>query len=54
MTKRLKHHKEARDGGRFLALSHSVIDSPAYRGLSYPAKALMRIKCLKIIKLRVD
>jgi hypothetical protein len=41
MTKRLKHQKEARDGGRFLALPHSVIDSPAYRGLSYPAKALL-------------
>ncbi|MGV0999407.1 MAG: hypothetical protein ACOYBQ_08795 [Fluviibacter sp.] len=29
-----------RDGGRFIALPHSVLESPAYLDLSYPARAL--------------
>lgn len=31
----------SRDSGPFVALPHSVLDSPAYRALSYPARALL-------------
>lgn len=38
---RRKHAKASRDQGGFVALPHIVIDSPAYRALSYPARALL-------------
>ena len=38
---RTKRKGNARDGGRFLALPHAVIQSPAYRRLSVYARALL-------------
>jgi hypothetical protein len=40
MAKRSKS-KQDRDGGRFLALPHVVLESPGYRQLSYTARALL-------------
>ncbi len=36
-----KGHDTSRDSGPFVALPWSVLDSPAYIGLSHPAKALL-------------
>ncbi|MBC7703394.1 MAG: hypothetical protein H7274_05555, partial [Rhodoferax sp.] len=36
-----KRSKDKRDGDRYLALPHVVIDSPSYRELGYPARALL-------------
>jgi hypothetical protein len=36
-----KGHDNTRDSGPFVALPWSVLDSPAYIGLSHPAKALL-------------
>jgi hypothetical protein len=36
-----KGHDNSRDSGPFVALPWSVLDSPAYIGLSHPAKALL-------------
>jgi hypothetical protein len=42
---RRKHAKGSRDQGGFVALPHVVIDSHAYRALSYPARALLIDLC---------
>lgn len=41
MAKSYKQSKAKRDGDRYLALPHVVIDSPSYRALGYPARALL-------------
>lgn len=41
MAKSYKRSKDKRDGDRYLALPHVVIDSPSYRELGYPARALL-------------
>ena len=41
MAKSYKGSKDKRDGDRYLALPHVVIDSPSYRELGYPARALL-------------
>lgn len=41
MSKTYKRSKAKRDGDRYLALPHVVIDSPSYRALGYPARALL-------------
>lgn len=38
---RAKHKRTGRDGVRFLALPHTVMDSPAFLGLSAPAVRLL-------------
>lgn len=39
--KNYKANKAKRDGGRFIAFPHVVIDSPSYRALGYAARALL-------------
>ncbi len=41
MAKSYKASKSKRDGDRYLALPHVVIDSPSYRALGYAARALL-------------
>jgi hypothetical protein len=41
MAKNFKRSKAKRDGHQYLALPHIVIDSPSYRELGYPARALL-------------
>ena len=41
MAKSYKQSKAKRDGDRYLALPHVVIDSPGYRALGHPARALL-------------
>ena len=41
MAKSYKGSKGKRDGDRYLALPHVVIDSPSYRELGYPARSLL-------------
>lgn len=41
IAKRKSKAGENRDGTSFLALPHCVLDSEAYRRLSYPAKSLL-------------
>ena len=41
MAKAFKRSKEKRDGDRYIALPHVVIDSPSYRQLGYAARALL-------------
>jgi hypothetical protein len=41
VAKSYKASKSKRDGDRYLALPHVVIDSPSYRALSHPARALL-------------
>ena len=41
MSKSYKRSKDKRDGDRYIALPHIVIDSPSYRELGYPARALL-------------
>jgi hypothetical protein len=41
MAKSFKANKTKRDGGRFLALPHAVIDSPSYQALGFAARALL-------------
>lgn len=38
---RSKHKRADRDGVRFLALPHTVLDSPAFLGLSFSGRALL-------------
>lgn len=38
---RIKRRKVDRDGGQYIALPWVVMDSPAYLGLSHPARALL-------------
>lgn len=38
---RAKHKGKGRDGTQFVALPHTVLNSPAYLGLSYSARALL-------------
>lgn len=38
---KLRRGDASRDGGRFIALPWSVLDSRAFLGLSYPARALL-------------
>ena len=38
---KLRRGDAGRDAGGFVALPWSVLDSPAYSGLSHPAKALL-------------
>ena len=41
MTRKRQSRNGARDGHRFLALPHVVLDSPAYRALSHTARSLL-------------
>ena len=41
MAKSYKRSKDKRDGDRYVALPHVVIDSPSYRALGHPARALL-------------
>jgi hypothetical protein len=41
MSKSYKASKAKRDGDRYMALPHVVIDSPSYRALGYAARALL-------------
>jgi hypothetical protein len=41
MAKSYKASKEKRDGDRYIALPHVVIDSPSYRALGHPSCALL-------------
>ncbi len=41
MAKSYKGSKGKRDGDRYVALPHVVIDSPSYRALGHPARALL-------------
>lgn len=41
MAKSYKRSKDKRDGDRYVALPHVVIDSPSYRALGYAARALL-------------
>lgn len=41
MAKSYKASKAKRDGDRYIALPHVVINSPSYRALGYPARALL-------------
>ncbi len=41
MAKSYKRSKDKRDGDRYMALPHVVIDSPVYRNLSHPARSLL-------------
>jgi hypothetical protein len=41
MAKSYKGSKNKRDGDRYVALPHVVIDSPSYRALGHPARALL-------------
>jgi hypothetical protein len=41
MAKSYKGSKSKRDGDRYIALPHVVIDSPSYRALGHPARALL-------------
>jgi hypothetical protein len=41
MSKSYKRSKAKRDGDRYMALPHVVIDSPSYRALGYAARALL-------------
>lgn len=41
MVKSYKRSKDKRDGDRYVALPHVVIDSPSYRLLKHPARALL-------------
>ena len=41
MAKSFKANKTKRDGARFLALPHVVIDSPSYQSLGFAARALL-------------
>lgn len=41
MSKAFKRSKEKRVEGRYIALPHQVIDSPSYRALGHPARALL-------------
>lgn len=41
MAKSFKSNKAKRDGARFLALPHVVLDSPSYQALGYAARALL-------------
>lgn len=40
-AKKRRYGSSSRDGGGFVALPHVVLDSPAYRALSHPARALL-------------
>jgi hypothetical protein len=37
----MKRNRTGREGGRFIALPHSVLESPAYLRLKHPARALL-------------
>ncbi len=37
----MKRNRTGREGGRFIALPHSVMEAPAYLRLSHPARALL-------------
>jgi len=37
----MKRNRSGRVSGRFIALPHEVLESPAYLGLSHPARALL-------------
>ena len=41
MSKSYKRSKDKRDGDRYVALPHVVIDSPSFRALGYAARALL-------------
>ena len=41
MSKSFKRSKDKRDGGQYVAMPHVVIDSPSYRELRHPARALL-------------
>lgn len=41
MSRRKRYSTSVRDPGGFIAIPWSVLDSPAYLGLSHPAKALL-------------
>lgn len=41
MVKSYKRSKDKRDGDRYVALPHVVIDSPSFRELGHPARALL-------------
>ncbi len=41
MAKPFKRSKDKRDGDRYVALPHVVIDSPSYRALGHPARSLL-------------
>ncbi len=41
MAKGFKRSKDKRDGDRYMALPHVVIDSAVYRSLSHPARSLL-------------
>lgn len=38
---RIHQRSKNRDGSRFVALPHTVLDSPAYQSLSFSAKAML-------------
>ncbi|CAN5550482.1 hypothetical protein BH11PSE7_BH11PSE7_30270 [soil metagenome] len=41
MAKSYKRSKDKRDGDRYVALPHVVIDSPSFRALGFAARALL-------------
>ena len=41
MSKSYKRSKDKRDGDRYVALPHVVIDSPSFRALGYAARVFL-------------
>jgi len=41
MSKSYRRSKDKRDGDRYVALPHVVIDSPSFRALGYAARTLL-------------